>query len=107
MFNVGEFTKRISFLKLTKTYDKYGESTNEWTVFKSAWAKQFDFIGTDFYASQTTDTKIEVKFNVIYTSGITKEMRILYNNQPYEIIGVPIDVGNLHRELLIYCRLVN
>ncbi len=112
IFNPGEFNRRICFLKIKlgedgkPTRDSYGELTGEYEVFKGAWAKKFDLVGTDFYAAQTSDTKIEVKFNCCYVSGVTKDMKIQCGVDTYEIIGVPIDVENLHRELLIYCRMV-
>lgn len=105
-FNPGKFNKRISFLKHTQGYDEYGEPSDTWPEFKKGWAKKLDLIGTDFYASQTSDTKIEVKFNCRYVAGITKEMRLQKGTEVYEIVGVPIDIDDLHRELLIYCKLV-
>jgi SPP1 family predicted phage head-tail adaptor len=113
VFNPGEFNKRITFLKIrldangNPERDTYGELTKNYDEFKKAWAKKFDLMGTDFYAAQTSDTKIEVKFNCIYVSGVTKDMRIQNGSEVYEIIGVPIDVEEFHRELLCYCRKVS
>lgn len=107
LFNPGKLNTRITFLKQESEQDEYGEPCDNWSAVKSAWANKFDFIGTDFYASQTSDTKVEVKFGCRYLKDITKDMRIRCGNEIYEIIGVPIDVDNLHRELLIYCKLVD
>jgi SPP1 family predicted phage head-tail adaptor len=106
VFNPGEFNKRITFLKRDTGNNEYGDPVETWTEHKKAWAKKFDFIGTDFYASQTEDTKIEVKFNSRYVSGVTKDMRVQLGTYIYEIVGVPIDVDDAHRELLIYCKAV-
>lgn len=105
-FNPGELTCRISFLKKVPGQDDYGDPTDIWEVYKSAWAKKFDLRGTDFYAAQTSDTKIEVKFTCRYTKGITKNMRVQHGTDIYDIIGVPIDVDNTHMQLLIYCKAV-
>ena len=104
IFNPGEFDKRITFLKRGSGQDDYGDPIETWTEHKKAWAKKFDLTGTDFYASQTQDTKIEVKFNCRFITGVTKDMRIQCGSGMYEIIGVPIDIDR--RELLIYCRAV-
>lgn len=106
-FNPGKFNIRITFIKRVTGRDEYGEPYDDWTPFKSAWASKFDLMGTDFYASQTTDTKVETKINCRYLKGITKDMRIQCGTEVYEIAGVPIDVDNKHRELLIYGRLVS
>lgn len=105
-FNPGELNIRITFLKRVTGQDEYGEPYDEWQPFKNAWASKFDLMGTDFYASQTTDTKIEVKFTCRYDKNITKYMRVQCGSETYEIVGVPIDIDNKHRELLCYCRLV-
>lgn len=106
IFNPGEYKKRINFLQRDQGQDDYGDPIDTWTTFKSAWAKKFDLIGTDFYAAQTEDTKIEIKFNCRYVSEITKEMRVQCGSETYEIVGVPIDIDNAKRELLIYCKAV-
>lgn len=106
VFNPGEYNTRITFLQKGSGRDEYGDPIDSWTPFKSAWAKKFDLMGTDFYASQTSDAKVEVKFNCRFTKGITKEMRVQCGSEIYDIAGVPIDIDNKHKELLIYCRLV-
>ncbi|MDF2510465.1 MAG: head-tail adaptor protein [Herbinix sp.] len=105
-FNPGELSSRISFLEKVPGQDDYGDPIDVWNLFKSAWAKKFDLIGTDFYAAQTSDTKIEVKFTCRYTKGITKYMRVQHGSDIYEIVGVPIDVDDEHAQLLIYCKAV-
>lgn len=106
VFNPGEYKTRISFLQRGEGKDDYGDPIETWTTFKSAWARKFDLIGTDFYAAQTEDTKIELKLNCRYLTGITKYMRVQIASEVYEIVGVPIDVDNGKRELLIYCKAV-
>jgi len=104
---VNKLNTRITFLRRESTRDEYGEPYDEWTPVKTVWASKFDLMGTDFYAAQTSDTKVEVKFSCRYTKDVSKDMRIQCGNEIYDIVGVPIDVDNKHRELLIYARLVN
>lgn len=87
--------------------DEYGELLDEWEVFKAGiWASKDPLIGNEFFTALTTDSKVEVKFNMRYVPGITSEMRIKHGNEIYEIIGPPVNVKGLNRELLCYCRLV-
>lgn len=104
---VNKLNIRITFLQRTTGRDEYGEPIDEWTQVKTVWASKFDLMGTDFYAAQTSDTKVEVKFSCRYTKDVSKDMRIQCGDEIYDIVGVPIDVDNKHRELLIYARLVN
>lgn len=107
IFNPGKLNTRITFLQRVSGRDDYGEPFDEWQPFKRAWANKFDLMGTDFYASQTSDTKVEVKFTCRYDKNITKYMRVQCDSEVYEIAGVPIDVNNAHREMLIYCKAVD
>jgi len=107
MINPGKYRCKIDFLSRKIKRNDYGELCDEWSKHKTVWASRFDLIGTDFYAAQTSDTKVEIKFKCRYTKNITKDMRIQCGEEIYEIIGIPIDVDNKHMELLIYGRLVS
>lgn len=87
--------------------DDYGEPLDEWEVFKgNIWASKDPLLGNEFFTGMTVDNKVEVKFNMRYIPGVTSDMRIKHGNEIYEIIGPPINVKGLNRELLCYCRLV-
>lgn len=102
-----DYRHKIDFLKRNSGYDDYGEPTDTWEVFKGGiWASKEPLLGNEFFAAQTTDNKVEVKYNMRYISGITSKMRIKHGEEVYEIIGPPINVKSLNRELLCYCRLV-
>lgn len=105
-FNPGEFRHKIDFLKRDAEQDGYGDPVDTWKIFKPARASKEPLLGNEFFASQTTDNKIEVKFKTRYIKGITSEMRIRHGDEVYEIIGPPIDVKSMHKELICYCRLV-
>lgn len=105
MANIGEYNKKIKFLKLEKVKNEYREYEENWTVYKTIWAKRTPLLGNQLFTAMTTDTKIEVKFNSRYTSGIDSNMRIQCGSDIYEILSV-IDVDDKQVELLCYCRLV-
>lgn len=110
--NPGKYRHKIKFLqqKLGEDgkphKDAYGESIDEWEEYTTAWAAVDPLLGKEFFSALTTDNKVEIKFNSRYIPGITNAMRIQHGTEVYEIIGPPIDVKSLHRELLCYCRLV-
>lgn len=102
-----DYRHKIDFLHRVKGRDEYGEPINTWEVFKAGiWASKDPLLGNEYFNALTTDTKVEVKFNMRYIPGITSEMRIKHGNEIYEIIGPPVNVKGLNRELLCYCRLV-
>lgn len=101
-----DYRHRIDFLHRVKGRDEYGEPIEEWKPFKEGiWASMEPLLGNEFFAAYTTDSKVEVKFNMRYVPGITNDMRIKHGNDIYEILSA-VNVKGLNRELLCYCRLV-
>jgi len=101
-----DYRHKIDFLHLVKKRDEYGEYIEDWDKFKEGiWASKDPLLGNEYFNALTTDTKVEVKFNMRYIPGITNEMRIKHNNEVYEILSA-VNVKGLNRELLCYCRLV-
>lgn len=105
-FNPGNYRFKINVLKHVKGQDDYGEPIDSWEVFKTVSASKEPILGNEFFTALTTDSKVEVKFNMRFFPGVTSEMRIQQGVDIYEIIGPPIDVKSMHKELLCYCRLV-
>ncbi len=102
-----DYRHKIDFLQRSNGYDDYGEPMDTWTNFKTGiWASYDPLLGNEFFTAQTTDNKVEAKFNMRYVEGITSEMRLRFNGKDHEIIGEPINVKGLNRELLCYCKLV-
>ena len=102
-----DYRCKIDFLKRIKEKDEYGEPIDSWEPFKTGiWASKDPLIGKEFFTALTTDNKVEVKFNMRFIPDITSDMRIRHGNEIYEIIGPPVNVKGLNRELLCYCRLV-
>lgn len=101
-----DYRHKIDFLQRSNGYDDYGEPIDTWTNFKTGiWASKEPLLGNEYFNALTTDTKVEVKFNMRYVEGITNEMRIQHGEEVYEILSA-INVKGLNRELLCYCKLV-
>ena len=104
--NPGKYRHKIHFLQRVKGRDDYGEPIDNWDVFKSGiWASKDPLLGNEYFNALTTNTKVEVKFNMRYVDGITNAMRIRHGDEIYEILSA-VNVKSLNRELLCYCRLV-
>ncbi|HHX62901.1 MAG TPA: phage head closure protein [Epulopiscium sp.] len=102
----GKYRHKVTFLHKVKGKDKYGEPFNSWEPFKQGiWASKDPLLGNEYFTALTVDSKVEVKFNMRYIPGITNEMRIEHGEEVYEILSA-VNVKELNRELLCYCRLV-
>lgn len=102
---MADYRHKIVFLESRGGSDKFGEPKDNWKEVTSVWASVSPLLGNELFSALTTDTKVEVKFNCRYIPGITNDMRIQYNGKKYEILSA-INVKELNRELLCYCRLV-
>lgn len=101
-----DYRHKIDFLQRSSSYDNYGEPVDDWAPFKSGiWASMEPLLGNEYFTALTTDSKVEVKFNMRYVDGVTNDMRIRHGNDIYEILSA-VNVKGLNRELLCYCRLV-
>jgi len=101
-----DYRHKIDFLQRVTGQDEYGEPVDTWETFKAEiWASKDPLIGNEYFTAFTADSKVEVKFNCRFISGITNEMRIQHGAEVYEILSA-INVKSLNRELLCYCKLV-
>jgi SPP1 family predicted phage head-tail adaptor len=103
--NPGNYRHRISFLQEKPGDDETGDPSGDWVVFKSAWASKDPILGNEFYNALSANTKVDVKFNSRYISGVTNTMRIQHGEKIHEILSA-INVKSMNKELLCYCRLV-
>lgn len=99
---------KITILALQPGYDPEGEPINDWQPVEGLtglWASKEPLLGNEFFAAEQMQSKVEVKFRTHYIPGVTNEMRVQDSEGVYEILSA-INVKNLNRELLLYCRQV-
>ncbi len=101
--NAGDYRHKIAFIKNYGGKDGYGEPIDDWRKITTSWAAVDPLLGNEFFSAHTIDSKVEIKFNTRYIPGITNDMRIQHNGKTYEILSA-INVKELNRELLCYCK---
>lgn len=101
-------TTKITILEQQEGYDSYGEPIDDWLPVEGKsdiWASKEPILGNEYFAAESTQSKVEVKFRTHFMKGVTNEMRIRDSEGTYEILSA-INVKNLNRELLMYCKKV-
>lgn len=102
-----DMRNKIAIKQKGQGQNDYGEPVEEWTDFKTdVWASKEHLLGNEFFSALAVRNKVEVKFRTHYFPGVTSEMRVVDSEGEYEIIGPPVNVKNLNRELLLYCKKV-
>lgn len=106
----GELRHKVDILKPPEARNDYGEidETGDWTIFKEGvWASFSPLKGRELFTAQQINSEITVKVKMWYVPGIKANMRIRSRGQIVEIVGPPIDVDQLHRELELMCKEVS
>lgn len=97
-FQPGRATQRITLQAKSVTRNAIGEEVVTWTdvvtdaADHAIWAEAWPLKGHEFFAAQQTQYAADVRFRIRYRDGITREQRILWQGEPYDIIMV-VDVG--------------
>lgn len=96
-FDPGRAKHRVRIQRKSVTRNAIGEEVVKWrdvvlTGDKSVWAEARPLRGREFFNAQQTQYAADVRFRIRYRSDITREHRILWNSEPYDIVQI-IDVG--------------
>lgn len=102
----GNYRERIVIQKPSQVRNGYGEMEEGWVDFLSVRAGFNPLYGREFFASEQTQSQVEVKFFIRYRKGIESNYRVLHKGISYEILYPPIDVRGMRLELLLYCKKV-
>lgn len=94
----------VTFKSRGDAQNGYGEEL-VWTDVTTCFASFEPNLGSEYYAAERADSKVEAKIRCWYFEGVTNEMRVLHEGQDYEVLSA-INYKNLNREWLIYVRKV-
>lgn len=84
--------------KTAATDPQYGGVVFIWAGFAKAWSAIRMSRGRELIAAQAAKSEMIGTFNVRWISGVTQDMRIVYNGQYYDITAV-VDINEQHREM--------
>ena len=97
-FQPGRANQRIKLQAKSVTRNAIGEEVVTWTdvvtdtADHAIWAEAWPLKGREFFAAQQTQYAADVRFRIRYRDGVTREQRILWKDEPYDIIML-VDVG--------------
>lgn len=100
-----DMRSKITFRSRQATQNGYGEEVT-WTDLATVWASAEPILGREMFAAETAKSNVEIKFRCYYFSGPDVKMRILHQSKEYEILSA-VNVKNLDREWLFYCKRVD
>jgi SPP1 family predicted phage head-tail adaptor len=101
----GKLRHRITLQDRDTTRDSHGGYVKTWTdVATGIPAEAEPLRGREYAALQAAQSDVSIRFRIRYRSDVTATMRVLWEGKAFEIVGPPIDVAGLHRELWLMCQ---
>lgn len=103
----GKLRRKITIQQeiASDTKDEYGQYPMTWTAVITVRASVVGNRGREFYAALAAESDVETVFGMRYRSEVKNNMRILYNDEQYEILSA-VNVDERDRELIIYAKKV-
>jgi SPP1 family predicted phage head-tail adaptor len=102
--NAGKYRHPITIQKLVQTENSYGETTDEWIDETRMRAGIYPLSGKEFFSAEAVNSEITHKVHIRYISGITSDMRIIFNERIFNIISAPINWQEKNVELQLLCK---
>jgi len=98
----GELRHRVTIQQKSVVRDTYGEEDVTWTDVATVWGSVEPLQGREFIEAKQTQAEITTRIRIRYRSGISPEMRAVWDGHTYDLEAV-IDVGGRKRELHLMC----
>lgn len=102
--NIGDLRHRITFQKLSSGVNDYGEPVSSWDDVKTVWSSVNPIVGIEYFAAETVQSEITHKIRIRYTTGITTDMRIKFNEDRYFSIISIINYQERNVEFQLMCK---
>lgn len=103
-FNSGSFNKWIIFQLNQETENNMGDIITDWVDIKEMWAMMKTVKGREYVQAASVQGENTVRFITRYTTGLTNDMRILYDERVFEIIAPPINDDESNKTLTIMAK---
>lgn len=98
----GRLRHRIAIQIRSSSQDSYGQPVETWTTQHIRWASIEPLQGREFFSADQVNSEVSVRIRMRYLAGITAGMRVLYDNEPYNIEAV-INPKMRNKDLQLMC----
>src|SRR5262245_16548471 len=113
MTTAGEYRQRVTIQTRAEVSDGHDGLTESWTNVHARWpARVLPLAGRDLERARQIDPRISHEVTFRYWRDYPTDLdggraRLVYHgltDRSFEIVGPPIDVDELHVELMMLCR---
>lgn len=86
--SAGDLDQRVTLQSKSVTRAGNGEEVVSWVDVATVWAKVGQIRGREFFAATQMQDAVDVRVNIRYRAGVTREMRLLWRGSPLDIVSV-------------------
>lgn len=87
--SAGELDRQVALQSFTTTQNDYNEDVPAWSTYATVWAKMEFHTSTEGEASSRQYAEMGLYFTIRYRTGVEPEHRLIFEGNPYRIIGRP------------------
>lgn len=95
--------RRIEIVQRCNSKDEFGEAESEFETIKTVYAEIKPVTGKSFFAAQQVNSEITHQVLIRYTSNITPNLSIKFNNRMFEILYV-MNYNEANEAILLMCK---
>lgn len=98
----GAFDQRVTLQAKDVTRTGTGGEVVSWVDVVTVWARVEPIRGNEFFSAAQMQDATDHRVTIYYRSGVTRAMRVLWGDQPLDIVSV-IDVNGRRENLELMC----
>lgn len=84
----GVLDRRILIEQNSPAQDEFGSLTAVWSTFATVWARVAPVTGKEIFLSDQVSASADTLFRIRYLKGLNVQMRIVYNDENYNIKNI-------------------
>jgi SPP1 family predicted phage head-tail adaptor len=102
--SAGALDQLVTLQRRTTGQDERGQALDTWVdVATNVWARVAPRRGRDFFAAAQEQATFDCTVLLRHRTDVTADMRVLWQGQPLELVGEPVDVGGAGVYLELLC----
>lgn len=103
-YHIGNFDRQITILQKVVSINEFNGESEVWEILKTKWSKEVSKTGYEGVEADKITALRNTTFVVRYDDSIDVEMRVLWDDQVYNIVSVKQPQGIRKRFLELECE---
>lgn len=100
---IGELKHRIALQEQVIVKDELEQEIEIWQEVYKVWAEIKPLSGKEYFKARQTKSEVRVQITIRYKKEVNNQMRVVLDNQVYEIVSV-INLEHQNKYLQLLCK---